>query len=305
MRAAAFLCLLFACVLSGCANTRLSCNAARQARTLTEIEEQQVLDNIAMFASNPGTTPYFALPNGGATQTTQSATIGTILLWNPTTLLTENASLSGTGGLQVNWTLKPINEPERISLMKCVYLHVTRQCAAEECNRCEMNLYNFFGSDYAMCDVPTCWFSVTDKKPCGSDCCCKVGHYCGTYVCVSDDYYEYLSRVTVAILDIATVDSVALSSRLGGSKKSVQIEETFDVGAGEKKRTIKGTLKISDDDYKALKASSTKSSNEKGVIEDIEGLDKRITPLDSIEGTRPRRDSGSSFESLLQLQSGR
>ncbi|MEK6260695.1 MAG: hypothetical protein AABP62_19010 [Planctomycetota bacterium] len=299
MRIAVSLSMLFVIALSGCAHTRLSCNSPKQARTLTEIEEQQVLDNIAMFAVNCGSTPYFALPNGGATQTQHSATLSGTLFWSPHTLLNETGNANGTLALTENWTLKPINEPERLQLMKCVYQHVTQtSCSADGCQDCCTQLINFFGPDFAACDVPSCWFSVCHKKPRSlrKGCCVKVGHYCGTYVCVEPEYFEYLSRVTVSILDIATVDSLALASRLAGSPKTVQIEETFDVMDDQTKRTIKGTLRIPADVYAELKGASA-GRNTKSFLD----IDKGLTPTAPIESLRPRRESGSSFESLIQL----
>lgn len=281
--------LMLAFLITGCAHTRLSCNATKQARTLTEIEEQQVLDNIAMFVVNCGSTPYFALPNGGGTQTNQSGTASSTLIWNPTTLTGANGGLNGTAGTTINWTLKPINEPERLQLMKCVYQHVTQNFPSSDCVNCQDYLTRFFGKNYPVCDVPTGWFSVCDKKPRNSNCCVKVGHYCGTYITVSEEYLEYLSRVTIAILDIATVDNAVLVSKLANSPK-VQIEETFEVvGSDNRKTTIKGTLKIDESEYLTLKGEVPKET---------------LFPAES-DRARPRRESGSSFESLLQLNSNK
>lgn len=306
MRAFAALSLLLAVILSGCAHTRLSCNATKQARTLTEIEEQQVLDNIAMFVANCGSTPYFALPNGGGTLTNQAATVSSTLLWSPRTLTSENGTLSGTAGLTVNWTLKPINEPERLELMKRLYQHVTNNFPNPDCKSDE-DLMHFLGVTNLTdaCDVPSGWFSVSDKKPRNKNCCCKVGHYCGTYVCVSEEYFEYLSLVTVAILDIATADSVALASRLKGPQDpTVQIEETFNVEGkdGTLNKMVKGTRKVTVAEYAKMKGEKIAKQ---GDPPSANFPQPKRRPWDLPENIRPRRESGSSFESLQQLNLSR
>ncbi len=58
---------------SGCQHTHLKYNAVRQAGTLSEIFEQQVLDNLAMFVHDPHSLPYFAYPGDGTTALTDSA----------------------------------------------------------------------------------------------------------------------------------------------------------------------------------------------------------------------------------------
>lgn len=293
---------LVAFASSGCAQHRIACHTPKHAATLTEIHEQQVLDNLAMFAVNSGSTPYYALPNGGGSLTNQSATVGSTALWNPTTFTGINGNMSGTGGLTINWTMKPINEPERINLMKCVYWHVTQRCPESFCVDCDKNLRNYFGDNFACCAVPTGWYCVSKKKPKSDDCCCKVGHYCGTYVSVSPRHYYYLSLVTVSILDIATADSIALSTRLSGSPKLVSVEETFEVTEGDRTRTVKGILKKSADDYeherstgkpKPVESTEASSEAEKQELK----LEKLFVPE-----IRQRRDSGSSLESQIQLQ---
>jgi len=53
--------------ISGCAHVPLARNTQRQIRTIVDIQQQQVLDNLAMFTVNLHATPYFAVPNGGGT----------------------------------------------------------------------------------------------------------------------------------------------------------------------------------------------------------------------------------------------
>ncbi|MFM2001710.1 MAG: hypothetical protein RI963_1136 [Planctomycetota bacterium] len=66
MRGLSLLATLIAVGLfSGCTHRQLRWNTTHQAQTLTDIYEQQVLDNLAMFVRNPNSTPFFAFPNAG------------------------------------------------------------------------------------------------------------------------------------------------------------------------------------------------------------------------------------------------
>ena len=55
---------------AGCTHTQLRWNTVQQSRTLTDIYEQQVLNNLAMFVYDPNSLPFFSFPNAGARMST-------------------------------------------------------------------------------------------------------------------------------------------------------------------------------------------------------------------------------------------
>jgi hypothetical protein len=57
---------------SGCTNVALRNSTHGQASTLTELQYQMVLTNLATMAANPGNMPWHANMSGGATQMTDS-----------------------------------------------------------------------------------------------------------------------------------------------------------------------------------------------------------------------------------------
>jgi hypothetical protein len=264
-------------------------HSPRQAHTLTTITEQQVLDNLAMYVNSPGSTPYFALPDAGGTTTRQGANITAGLQFDPTTLTGETLGATGDGGHEENWTVKPILEPERVVLMKCLLAHVTGDYRAVPCEDCVARLSSFFGADFEQ-KIPSRWYTVSDKKPCSwpKKCCLKYGHYCGTYVSVDHDAFDCLSRVTVAFLDIATADDSAFLL-----DQVVQIEETFTYEG----RTVKAIRNVSVDEYEKMLGTGIRAYSADG------------TPGATFRGSfpaRPRRDTtGSSIKSLLQMNLGR
>lgn len=80
---------------AGCAHRQLRWNTVRQSATLTEIYEQQVLDNLAMFVRDPGSLPFFAFPVGGGSDVTDEGSIGTDIRWNATTFVDDVLRISG------------------------------------------------------------------------------------------------------------------------------------------------------------------------------------------------------------------
>ena len=49
---------------TGCTHVQLRKNTVNQADTLSEIYQQQVLDNLAMFVYDYYSLPHFAIPTG-------------------------------------------------------------------------------------------------------------------------------------------------------------------------------------------------------------------------------------------------
>ena len=233
--------------MTGCAHTQLAKNVQLQATTLADIQEQQVLDNIAMICANPGATPHFAVPTGGGTGVNRAATGTFGLSWNPTTLTGITAGGNGNQTNSRSWTLTPVNDPVRLGLMKAVYRRVTctspNHCDCN-CHASDCKLRNYFSGDLS-CHTPTGWFHVSDKSPGEDYCCIKAGEYCGTYVWVEKDYFECLSQVTLAILDIATATNERLALANGSPEKTVAIEQTFTRGDDQ----IKGSYNITLDKY--------------------------------------------------------
>ncbi|MEO2088158.1 MAG: hypothetical protein ABGY75_01500, partial [Gemmataceae bacterium] len=56
------------CCGLGCTHTALERRTVKQASTLTDLQYQQVLDNMAMFACNPDTMPWHLKLKGGLVQ---------------------------------------------------------------------------------------------------------------------------------------------------------------------------------------------------------------------------------------------
>src|SRR5262245_31383339 len=107
----------------GCAHQQLRWNTTHQARTLTDIYEQQVLDNLARFVHDPNALPSFAFPNQGGSDVTDTGSVGSDTTWNRIGFVSEVLRLSGTRGVKEAWTMTPVYDVRRLELMKCAYQH--------------------------------------------------------------------------------------------------------------------------------------------------------------------------------------
>lgn len=239
-------CWIFLLVMSsGCAHIPLKKNFVKQSNSLADIYEQQVLNGIATFVVDPAATPSFALPIGGGTTVNQSGTASSGLNFNSKIFTGATAGLNGNQTLVENWTLKPINDPVRLRLMKCVYQYVTRVDHTEACRDCVKDLQLFFGDNFPECVLPVCFYQVSETRPKKKNYCVKSGEHCGTYITVDQCNFESLSKVTLAILDIASVSDDQLAKRMSPPKeKSIDIDTTFLANIDGRPQLIHGKYSI-------------------------------------------------------------
>lgn len=103
--------------LGGCTNHQLRRSTIGQAGTLTELQYQQVLNNLAMFANNPSAIPAQIALSDGSAQVTDGATGGVF------------ASLGDTSGGGVSrtvveqWSMRPITDDTSLQLLQMAYLN--------------------------------------------------------------------------------------------------------------------------------------------------------------------------------------
>lgn len=230
--------LLFAVVGStGCTYHQLRKNTANQAFTVSELHQQQVLDNVAMFVNNKDALPFFALPKQGTSEVNDKGAITPLLTWSRLTTAplagsflfnTAQTTMTAERATKQNWTLDPINDPRKLELMRCAYQRAIGSCCGgsdtESCPNCSERFNRFYtgskgkapdGSNVtADCLLNTCcWFRVGTKHDVPKDCCNFVGKYCDTYVWVPHSGRDTLSKLTLVILDFAMNDARKLPTK--------------------------------------------------------------------------------------------
>ncbi len=213
--------------IAGCTHIQLRNNTVNQAWTVGDIQQQQVLNNLAMFVFEPSSMPYFLVPNQGASGVNDQGNVSA----------TPGFGRSGSGPFLFNalgfsfgaqrqasesYTTTPINDPRKLELMRCAYQQAVANCLGGEpsqyCPDCKSLQNNFYTGDpdgdiraqangkvTSECLKGKCWFQTGCKKDVPKHCpCTYVGSYCGTYVWVLPEGRNELSKLTLAILDYAS-----------------------------------------------------------------------------------------------------
>jgi hypothetical protein len=205
---------------AGCTHRQLRHNTIKQAETLTDTYTQQVLDNLAMFVYAPDSMPQFSFPSSGTTDVTDDADASTSIQWIASGFNWAQLGFAGTRSMREAWTMQPIQDPDKLALMRCAYQYAVASCGYHkpwgDCPNCDKLLEGFHAHDASaggidddcvkeLSEYP--WFGVGGKHDVPRDCgCIYVGHYCHVYVWVLPEHRDKLTLLTLAILDYAVSD---------------------------------------------------------------------------------------------------
>jgi hypothetical protein len=213
--------LLFATVsLTGCTAMALRRESTNVSISVGDLDQQEVLDNLARFVDNYNAFPSFAYATQGAAAITDEGTVsgGATFMHSSSGTL----GLMGSRTIADSYTLTPVNDPRKLELMRCAFQLAVSSCGygpeAQRCPDCEATFNRFYTGDPTakVADNPNsgevtseclkgspCWLCAGPKKCVPKGCCIPVGHYCNTYVWVLPEGREYLTRLTIAIMDYA------------------------------------------------------------------------------------------------------
>jgi hypothetical protein len=226
---------LLAVFCGGCATAPLRNQSVQQAAAVADFQQQQVLDNLAMFAYDYNSMPYFSVANQSGDSVTDQAAVNasatfTHLNTQPTSAVAKLVDYLSPGLIGASaqrtmvdaFTITPINDPRKLELMRCAYQLALRSCGrgaiSGTCPDCVTRFKTFYTGDpngdirQSANGITTseclksdcCWLHIGCKK-CAPKCCdCTlVGEHCGCYVWVTCEGREELTRLTFAILDFA------------------------------------------------------------------------------------------------------
>lgn len=106
-------------LLAGCTSVRLRKDTVGQASTLTDLQYQQVLANLALFAEDPAALPWHINLREGTTQITDTVSGGVAVdLGPPSDVLPQ---LFGTRTLVAQWGVTPVVDPVELRLLRVAY----------------------------------------------------------------------------------------------------------------------------------------------------------------------------------------
>jgi hypothetical protein len=204
-------------MLSGCTHIALRNDTVRTTNTLTELEFQQVLDNVARFQSDPDTLPSFALATAGTVSVLDQCGAGISPTYSPSLTFAQQ----GGGALPIlsllfpftsqrsvteNWSLTPVTDADNLRRLRCAYRLLVMGKDTPNYEFCVKQMKEFFaGEEAALADYypPRDWYGVGEKKDVPKNACYVGCHGC-TYVWVTREGVNGLALFTMGALDMAT-----------------------------------------------------------------------------------------------------
>jgi hypothetical protein len=185
----------------GCMSQQLQFTARRTVNALPDLQYEQVIDNLAKIASNPGFLPYFAVAGEGSVQVTDNGSSTLVANIPAAALGLGNPILGASRNVTGTWSLGTITSPEKIRSMQAVYLRALRGCAA--------------------CDPAYGWLKIGGAGDVPKQ-VSYVGRFEDVFVWVMPEGITGLSDLTLAIMDVATsADSGAAQGAEGGSQRGL------------------------------------------------------------------------------------
>jgi hypothetical protein len=255
MRTGLFLLVLWP-LLGGCATHRsLRENTVQASATLTELNYQQILNNVALIAAHPSALPSLAVVNSGTVTVVDQKAVNANATYAPTLNFAQQAGSglpilsllfnpSGSRNVTENWSLVPVTDIDNLRRIRCAFQLVVLGGETTDCDDCLELLRRFYlgETDRMDCILPTGWFHTGCKKDVPKD-ACYVGCHGHTYVWVMPDGLEGLTRFTMTVTDLATgkphapMKTVVRTYKADGSLDNTQVTTTeIDTEALERMR---------------------------------------------------------------------
>jgi hypothetical protein len=187
-------------IQSGCANQQLRYSTARQVSTHGDLQQDQILDNFARIAADRGAVPFYALANQGTTSVNDFASSSLSFFAAPRVYTNGTFGNSASRSISVNWSLAPLNNPDRLQAMHAAYISVLDPMAVDDAEN--QKLQAIIGKDpsYAIEPGWICtgrWHDVPKHAAWAA--------HCGrVYVWVMPESTAQLGRFRLLLLNIAT-----------------------------------------------------------------------------------------------------
>src|SRR5262245_54866596 len=202
--------------MPGC-RTHLSLrdNTLLTTATLSDLNYQQVLDNLARFENNAAAMPSVAVINAGTVNVADQKSFNGNATYSPTLTFAQQAgsglpilsllfNSSGSRNLSENWSMVPVTDIDNLRRIRCAYQLIVAG-ETSQCDQCRELLERFYDGEQENldCVIPRGWYHVGCAKQV-PPCACYVGQYCGTYVWVTQEGLDGLTRFTMTVIDLAT-----------------------------------------------------------------------------------------------------
>ena len=95
---------------TGCTTTALKRRTINQSLSLSDAQYQEIMDNLAIVAANPGTIPSFATFSSGLVNVTNTYGFDPTTKWSNTNFTNQALNLAGKHTPDQQWTIAPVAE---------------------------------------------------------------------------------------------------------------------------------------------------------------------------------------------------
>ncbi len=309
--------LLASVCLTGCTAAALRRESTGVSISVGDLYQQEVLDNLAKFVANPNAFPSFAYANQGSAIITDNGSLSIMPTWMQGGGNSLAATGTGSRNIQDSYTLTPVNDPRKLELMKCAYQRAVSSCGygqeSQTCPDCEGTFNRFYTgdpktkvSDQLSGEVsseclraPFCWLCTGPKKCVPKYCCC-VGHYCNTYVWVLPEGQEYLTNLTIAILDYALNSAPAqVTKQVTYYLDENGIPTTQKLAVGQ----VSSTVPVDEDPISLLNtAAATEAQLNMQVQQQLRQVNAEIDRLDHLPGPFTEADKINYRRSVREAE---
>ncbi len=208
-----FLFLATALSCTGCTTLALERQALSQAASPTDIRYQEVMDNLAMIAADPFALPTYTSIFAGTAQVTDTAQFASSTTLGGPKVGAEALTPQMSRLVTQNWSLDPINAPEKLEAIRCACRWVVfgPEFACKDCIGLLDSPYQFpcpgrhFGVKDRMCQLPTGWLHTDCRSlpPKGASYKARSGD---VWVWVMPEDMKALADFNLILQDIARVD---------------------------------------------------------------------------------------------------
>jgi hypothetical protein len=187
--------------VTGCNSEQLRFTTLRLGRTIPELQERQVIDNLARLAADPERLPYYTVINQGTANIQDTGSAGVYEL-NFQPHVGTLASLNGSVSRQVtgNWSLNPMSNPDRLRAMRAAYQTALGVPFIDPADAKRLKAVLSDQTDLAPAPA---WVAVGRKHDVPKE-ACRVAHCGKTYVWVMPEHAKEFSDFALLMLNIAT-----------------------------------------------------------------------------------------------------
>jgi hypothetical protein len=234
MRARILAAALLVSASTGCNSTQLRFTTLQLSQTVPDLQERQVMDNLARLASDPGALPYYSVINTGTTNIMDTGMGGlSSLTVQPKIFTSASLNAGASRSVTGNWTLNTTISPDRLRAMRAAY---QLALGIGPIDPIDMKKLESFESSQALLVAAPGWLCVGNKHdiPKHGRLVAHQGH---TYVWVKPEHSKNFADFSLLILDIATVVPSAPSGPTPPTQINLSIDKLPPIQIREPSKT--------------------------------------------------------------------